>query len=195
VATVLLAPNLQLPWSSSIKEDRRFWLIVLILLVPFFFLSVAIPLIHVPEKERAELEELPPQLAKVVLEQQELPKPTPVPTPPPTPEPEEEKPKEEEKPEDKPTPEPEPQATPESVSTPEPAKLVEKAREEAQAEINQFADALSDMRDSFDLSETNAELTQSPERPQKLIVLSSPVVPRQAVAALKPLRLVVTPVV
>lgn len=161
MATVLLAPNLQLPWSSSIKEDRRFWLIVLILLVPFFFLSVAIPLIHVPEKERAELEELPPQLAKVVLEQQELPKPTPVPTPPPTPEPEEEKPQEEEKPEDKPTPEPEPQATPESVSTPEPAKLVEKAREEAQAEINQFADALSDMRDSFDLSETNAELTQS----------------------------------
>ncbi|SMF11637.1 hypothetical protein SAMN02745866_00735 [Alteromonadaceae bacterium Bs31] len=159
-----MMPNLQLPWSSTIEDDKRFWRIVGILLIPFFILSIVIPMIHVPEPERSELEELPPQLAKVVIEQQELPKPTPVPTPVPTPEPEEEpeeEPEQEEKPKEEPTPEPKPDLTPEPVSTPEPAKLVEKAREEAQAEINQFADALSDMRDSFDLSEVNEELTQS----------------------------------
>lgn len=160
MATLLLAPNLQLPWSSTIEDDRRFWRIVGILLIPFFILSIAIPLINVPVPDREELEELPPQLAKLVLEQQVLPKPTPVPTPVPTPEPkEEEKPKDEEKPKEKPTPEPEPE--PQLKKAPEPAKLVEQARAKAQAEINQFADALSDMRDSFDLSEVNEELTQS----------------------------------
>ncbi len=158
---VIMMPNLQLPWSSTIDDDRRFWRIVGILLIPFFIFSAAIPMIDIPEPERSELEELPPQLAKVVIEKQQLPKPTPVPTPPPTPEPEEE-PEEEQKPEEKPTQEPKPEATPEpTTATPEPAKLVAKAREEAQAEINQFADALSDMRDSFELSEVNEDLTQS----------------------------------
>jgi len=163
VATVLMTPNLQLPWSSTIEDDRRFWRIVGLLLIPFFIISIIIPLIEVPEPEREKLEELPPQLARVVIEKQELAKPTPVPTPEPTPEPEEEKPKEEETPKEEPTPEPEkkPEATPEPKREQQPAKLVEQAREEAQAEISQFADALSDMRDSFDLSEVNAELTQS----------------------------------
>jgi len=159
VATVLLAPNLQLPWSSTIDDDRKFWRIVGLLLIPFFILSIVVPLIDVPEKERSELEALPPQLAKVVIEQQEIPTPTPtpVPTPEPTPEPEEVL---EEKPVEA-TPPPKPEATPEPQATPEPAKLIEKAREEAQAEISQFTDALSDMRESFELSEVNADLTQS----------------------------------
>ncbi|TVZ40703.1 hypothetical protein P886_0031 [Alteromonadaceae bacterium 2753L.S.0a.02] len=163
MTVVLRTPNLQLPWSSTIEDDRRFWKIVGFLLIPFFIFSVAIPLIEVPEKKREELEKLPPQLARVVLEKKELPKPTPVPTPEPTPEPEKDKPKED-KPKDEPTPEPKPDVTPEPPkpkATPEPAKLVEKAREAAQAEISQFADLASEMRDSFDLSEVNAELTQS----------------------------------
>lgn len=162
MATVLAGPHLQLPWSSTIEDDRRFWRIVGLLLIPFFLLSIAIPIIEVPKKEREELEKLPPQLAKVVLEQQVLPTPTPVPTPPPTPTPEPEK-EEPVKPEDLPKkPEPEKKVEqPEPVSEPEPAKLVERARAQAQAEINQFSDALSEMRDSFDLSEVNAELTQS----------------------------------
>lgn len=160
---ILRTPNLQLPWSSTLEDDRRFWRVFALLLIPFFIMSIAIPLINVPEKKREELEKLPPQLARVVIEKKELPKPTPVPTPEPTPAPEEkapekEQPKPEATPEPKaqPTPVPQPQATP----APAPARL-EKARAAAQAQISQFADLASEMRDSFELSEVNAELTQS----------------------------------
>jgi len=154
MARFIAAPNLQLPWSSTIDDDRRYWKTFGFLLVPFFIFSIAIPLINVPEPDREELEKLPPQLAKVVLEKKELPTPTPTPKPTPTPEkePEKEEPKKEE-----PTPKPDPTPKP----TPKPAQLVEKAKEKAQAEISQFADQLSELRDAFDLSEVNAELTQS----------------------------------
>ena len=157
MAKYLSSPNLQLPWSSSVEDERRFWRILGVLLIPFVIFSIAIPLIHVPEKAREELEKLPPQLAKVVLEKKELP--TPPPTPEPEPEPEEEKEEEKpEEPEEEKEPEPEPEKEPEPE--PEPAKLVE-AKEAAEAEINQFADALSEMRDAFDLSDVGEELTQS----------------------------------
>ncbi len=153
MARMIAAPNLQLPWSSTVQDDKRYWNVFLILLVPFFIMCIAIPLINIPEPAREELEKLPPQLAQVVLEKKELPKPTPKPTPKPKKEEkkEEEKkeePKKKEKEKDKPKP------------TPAPVKIIEKAREEAQAEINQIADDLMDLRDAFDLSEVNAELTQ-----------------------------------
>lgn len=158
MARLIAAPNLLLPWSSTDEDDRQFWKIFRYLIIPAVIISIAIPFINVPEPKREELEKLPPQLAKVVLEQKELPKPTPPPTPKPTPKPTEEPKKEEPKKEEKKEPKVEDKPKP----TPKPEiKMVEKAREQAQAEINQFADALSDMRDSFDLSEVNAEVTQS----------------------------------
>lgn len=150
-------PNLQLPWSSTVDDDRRYWKTFGILCIPFIIFSIAIPLINVPEPEREELERLPPQLAKVVLEEKELPKPSPSPKPKPSPSPEPEKEEEKEKEKPKPTPKPSPKPKP----SPEPVKLVEKAKEEAQKEIAQFADELSELRDDFsDLSELNADLTQ-----------------------------------
>lgn len=156
MAKLIAAPNLQLPWSSTVDDDNRYWKIFGLLLIPFVVFGIAIPLVTVPELDREELERLPPQLAKVVLEKKELPKP-----PPPKPEePKEEEPKEEEKKEE-PKEEPKKEEEKPKPKEPDPVKLVEKAKEAAQAEINQFADALSDMRDSFDLSEVNADLTQS----------------------------------
>lgn len=158
---MIAAPNLQLPWSSSDQDNKRYWKILAILLVPFLILSIAIPLINVPEPAREELEKLPPQLARVQLEEQELPPPP----PPPEPEPEEEEPEPE--PEEEPEPEPEPEI--EEVVEEPPAQLIDEAREAAEAEINQFADALSDMRDAFDLSEVNAdELTQATGEAEEL---------------------------
>ena len=158
MAIFIAAPNLQLPWSSSESDNRRYWKILGILLIPFLLFSIVIPLINVPEPEREELEKLPPQLAKVQLEEQELPPPP----PPPEPEPEEEE-SEPEEPEPKePDPEPEPEPEIKEVVEEPPAQLIDEAREVAEAEINQFADALTDMRDAFDLSEVNAdELTQN----------------------------------
>ncbi len=152
MARMIAAPNLQLPWSSTVQDDKRYWNVFFILLVPFFILSIAIPLINIPEPAREELEKLPPQLARVVLEKKELPKPTPKPTPKPK--------KEEKKEEKKEDPKKKVKEKEKPKPTPAPVKLVEKAREEAQAEINQIADDLMDLRDAFDLSEVNTELTQ-----------------------------------
>lgn len=167
MAITILAPNTQLPWSSSINEDKKFTKIFLILMVPFLISSIAIPLMSVPEKTREELEKKPAQLARVVIQKKEIPK---APPPPPKeekkeepkPEPKKEEPKPEPKKEE-PKPEPkkeEPKPEPKKEE-PKPVKLVEKAREAAQAEINQVTDALADMRESFDFSDINPELTQS----------------------------------
>ncbi|WP_370980690.1 AgmX/PglI C-terminal domain-containing protein [Agaribacterium sp. ZY112] len=154
MSIAIAAPNLQLPWSSSKEDNKRYQKFLLILLVPFLVLSIVIPFIDVPEPERSQLEKIPEQLARVQLEEKVLPPP---PTPTPTPE-EKEKPKEEKKEE----PKEEKKATPEPKSEP-PAQLIEEAKEVAQAEINQFADALSDMRDAFDLEDMSDadQLSQS----------------------------------
>ncbi|WP_096085607.1 AgmX/PglI C-terminal domain-containing protein [Agaribacterium haliotis] len=163
MASFIAPPNLQLPWASSDDDNRRFKRIFLVLLVPFLVLSIAIPLIKLPEPDRKQLEKLPPQLARVQLEEKKLPPPP----PPPTPEPKKEQPKPEEKPTPPPKkeePKPESKPTPPPVKEEPPAQLVEEARQVAEAEINQFADALSDMREAFDvgdMSDDASSLTQS----------------------------------
>jgi len=148
----VVTPNLELPWSSSQEEDKRFWRVLGVLCVPLLILSIAIPLIPVPEPKREELEKLPPQLARVVLEKKELPKP------PPPPPPEEKKP-EEKKPEPKPEekkPEPKPQEPkpPEPKKPePEPVKLQKAVEQAKQSGVLQFADDLADMRDALDVSD------------------------------------------
>jgi protein TonB len=151
VASSALRPfsfDLDLPWSSSAEEDRRFRRVLITLLIPMLVLSIAIPLIPVPELKREELERLPPQLARVVLEKKELPKP------PPPPPPEEKKP-EEKKPEPKPEekkPEPKPQPKPE----PEPVKLQKAIEQAKQSGVLQFADDLAAMRDALDVSDVKS---------------------------------------
>lgn len=156
MAYTIIAPNMQLPWSSSRDEDKKFSKIFLILLVPFLISSIVIPLINIPEKTRQDQEKLPPQLARVVIEKKEIPKPPP---PPPKEEKKEEK-KEEVKPEPKKE-EPKKEEPKPKKEEPKPAKLVEKAREAAQAEINQVRDDLASMRESFDFSDVAPELSQS----------------------------------
>lgn len=142
-----LSFDLELPWSSSIADDRRYWRLLGVLCVPLLLLSIAIPLIPVPEPKREELEQLPPQLARVVLEKKELPKP------PPPPPPEEKKP-EEKKPEPKPEekkPEPKPEQP--KPPQPEPVKLQKAIEQAKQSGVLQFADDLADMRDALDVSD------------------------------------------
>src|SRR4051812_461815 len=67
---------LQLPWATS-ADSRFFKKILIASLVIFFAIAIPVAIIKLPELTRAEKEELPPQLARVMLEQQELiiPKP------------------------------------------------------------------------------------------------------------------------
>ncbi|HEY7772997.1 MAG TPA: AgmX/PglI C-terminal domain-containing protein [Marinagarivorans sp.] len=149
---LILAPNLVLPWSSELEDNRRYWKIFLALFIPFVIAGYIIAQIDLPEKTREEKAKLPPQLARVVLEKKELPKPPP-PKPKPKPEPKKEEPKKEEpKPKkEEPKPEPEPK------KEPDPVKL-QKAKEVAKKSgVLAFADDLSAMRDSLDVSDVKTQ--------------------------------------
>ena len=159
---IISAPNLLLPWTSSLEENRKLWRILGYLAIPFCILCIAVPFVNVPEPAREEAEKLPEQFARVILEKEVLPtsvpiptpvpkveaKPTPRPTPKPTAPP-------------KPTPRPTPRPVKQTAPKPKPENKQATAKKAAQAEINQFADALADMRDSFDLPNTTGNLSQS----------------------------------
>lgn len=135
-------PEFNLPWDLNRSDRRNFnkWLTVMLLLIVGF--GGAMPWLPVPEVNRTELEELPPQLARIMMD-----KPEPVvPPPPPKPEVVEE--------EVKPEPEPEkvePEPEPEKVIEPEPT--VADAQEKAKVSgLLAFQDAFADMREAVDVS-------------------------------------------
>lgn len=140
MASMILAPDLVLPWASTAQEDRRFFTILRNCMLLFVVLAIVVPLLPVPEIPREEQETLPPQLARVLLEEKALPKPEPI-----IPKPKEKKkepPKEKQQEPPKPKPKPKPQ----------PVDLLEKARETAAVSgLLAFQDDLADMRDSVDV--------------------------------------------
>lgn len=151
------ADNLVLPWSKVSSESTRFWAIVLILFILILPVAFIIPTVQLPEKERSQLEALPPQLAKVIIEKKKVePKPKEEPKPPKKEEPE--KKPEEVKKEPKPEPKPKPKPKPKIKKTP-PKKAVEEARKVAEASgLLALQDDLADMRASLDTS----SLTSTP---------------------------------
>ena len=131
--------DFDLPWDN-LRKDRRAlkkWLIGCFAII--FVFGVAMPWLPLPEIERSELEELPPQLARIVLE-----KPEPVvPLPPPLPEEVAEEPK----------PEEEPKPVPEEEMVVEREKTGADAKEKAAISgLLAFKDAFSDMRAAVDVS-------------------------------------------
>ncbi len=135
-------PQFNLPWDLNRADRKHFnrWLTIMLTVIVLF--GGAVPWLPVPEVDRTELEELPPQLARIMLD-----KPEPViPPPPPKPEVVEE--------EVKPEPEPEkvePKPEPEKVIEPEPT--VADAQEKAKVSgLLAFQDAFADMREAVDVS-------------------------------------------
>lgn len=145
--------NMQLPWSSSILDDKRYYNILTILAGVMLVMSIIITITDVPELTRAEKEELPPQLARVILEKKELPPPKPVEPPKEEKKPDEKKP-EEKKPEEK-KPEPKPEVKPE----PKPKPEIDRAKQQAEAEVAQFKDDLADMREMMPTANLQAANT------------------------------------
>ena len=150
----LMMLNLQLPWSSSLDDDRRYNKILAVCVAIMLAVSLVVTLVDLPEISRDEKEKLPPQLARVMLEKKELPPPKPVEPP----KPEEKKP--EPKPEEK-KPEPKPVEKPKEPVKPPPKKeAVEKAREQAQnAGVMQFKDDLAEMREMLQTSAVETAAT------------------------------------
>ncbi len=147
-------PVLQLPWSASQDDDQKFRKVVLIALFLFVVFGVIVPLLPVQEIEREELEEIPPQLAKIELEKKELPPPPEV---------------EKEKPVEKKV-EPKPKPKPKVKPKPKPKQTVEQARDKAALSgLLQFKDDLQEMRDSVDKDKlSNNQLSRSTGEAKKV---------------------------
>lgn len=143
MTVLVIAPELQLPWESTWEEDSRYRKILRNMLVLFFIAAVLVPFLTVSELTREQREEVPPHLARIILEKKELPPPVVVP---PKPKPVEKKKPVEPKPvEKKPKPKPKP------VDKNEQALKVAKT-----SGILAFQDDLMEMRDSLDLDGLNS---------------------------------------
>jgi len=131
----------ELAWTANSSQDRRFQRLLGITFLVVLVLGVVWPFIPVPEPDPYEIEEIPPRIAQLLLEEKPLP-------PPPPPQVEEEPEPEVEEPEPEPEKvvENEPEPEPEPVPEPEP-DLQEIAREQAQAAFMPFAEDLADLVD------------------------------------------------
>jgi protein TonB len=147
--------NMELPWSSSIDDDRRYNKILKVCAAIMLVASLIVTIVNVPEVTRAEKEKLPPQLARVLLEKQEIPPPKPVEPP----KPEEKKP-EEKKPEEKKPEEKKPEPKKEQPVKQPPKAAIEKAREQAEnSGVMEFKDDLADMREMLQTSAVETAAT------------------------------------
>ena len=131
----------ELPWTISSGQERKFRRLLRNIFIAIFVLGVLWPWIPTMEPDPNEVMEIPPRIAKLLLEEK--------PPPPPPP-----KPKEPELEEPDPIAEPEPEQVvekePEPEPEPEPPPIdYEKiAREKAQAALLPFAEDLADLADS-----------------------------------------------
>ena len=144
VAQPSLSLDFDLPWVTKRRDRKRFIGFLIGCLALTVVLGVVIPLIELPVQERAELEQLPPALARIQVEKPEVK----IPPPPPPPEVEEKvEPKvEEEVPVEVPPTPIEPKPVP-KVPT------VSDAREKAKVSgLLAFQDAFADMREAVDVS-------------------------------------------
>lgn len=125
-----------LPWSVHPDEQRRYKRILIIVLSLTVAFSIAIPLLPTPKVERKKLEEIPPRLAQLIIEKQQLP-------PPPKPK---LKPKVKKKPVKKDVKKPKKKKVVKAKPKPKP-KPKPTAREKAEQSVMAFKDLLEDMRD------------------------------------------------
>ena len=144
----------ELPWTNSSSQERRFRRLLRIIFTAILALGVIWPWIPTMEPDPNDVMEIPPRIAKLLL--QEKP---PLPPPPKVKEPEPEEPD----PLDDPEPEKVVEKEPEPEPEPEPIDYEKIAREKAQAALMPFAEDLADLADSNVLEKVtdNRPLTTS----------------------------------
>ena len=127
-----------LPWTTGESQDKKFQRLLGIIFLVCAVLSIVWPFIPVSEPDPFDVEEIPPRIAQLLLEEKPLPPPPPpVVEEEPEPEPEPDDPEPEQVVEETPEPEPEPEPDREEV-----------AREQAQAALMPFAEDLADLVDN-----------------------------------------------
>ena len=133
----------ELPWTAAREQEKKFQRLLGIIFLICLALSIVWPFIPVPEPDPFDVEEIPPRIAQLLLEEKPLP-------PPPPPPKEEEPEPEVEEPEPEQVVEKEAEPEPETEPEPQPEPVVdraEQARQEAQAALMPFAEDLADLVD------------------------------------------------
>jgi protein TonB len=131
----MLAPyyrKFELPWEGDEEAQARFQRILRVGIILLLAVALLVALLPPPRTAPGAVS-IPPQLARVMIEEQ--PKPPPPPPPP--------------KPEVKPV----PQEKPIPVPVPVPVDRVAEARKKAEKAVNQFKDALADLREKTPIDE------------------------------------------
>ncbi len=123
-----------LPWTADAEQDRKFRRLLGAIFLSVIVLGLVWPFIPTPEPDPYEVIEIPPRIARLLLEEKPLPPPPPPKVDEPEPEMDDPEPKQVVEKEPEPVPEPEPDRT-------------EIAREQAQAALMPFADDLADLVD------------------------------------------------
>ncbi len=143
----------ELPWTTGKSQDQKFQRLLGIIFLICIVLSIVWPFIPVAERDPFDVDEIPPRIAQLLLEEEPLPPPPPpVVEEEPEPEPEPDDPEPEQVVEEIPEPEPEPEPDREEI-----------AREQAQAALMPFAEDLADLVDNelLDQVADNRDLTES----------------------------------
>jgi TonB family protein len=121
-----------LPWTPGSGQEQKFRRLLGGVVIAVTVIGLVWPFLPTPEVDPYEIEEIPPRIAQLLLEQQPPP-PPPVQVPEPEPEPE--------------VPEQVVEKEPEPEPEPEPVDTAELAREQAQAALMPFAEDLSELVD------------------------------------------------
>lgn len=131
----------ELPWTSSTGQEQKFRRLLSIIFGATLVLGVLWPWLPTPDVDPNEMEEIPPRIAKLLLEQK--------PPPPPPPKPKEPEPEPELDPLDETVPEQVVENEPEPEPEPEPPPVDQEqvAREQAQAAFLPFAEDLAELVD------------------------------------------------
>lgn len=133
----------ELPWTLPPEDVERFWKILRAVSGAVFLLAILMPWLPLPEREENVVEDVPPRLARLMVEQ----KAPPPPVVPPKPEP-----VVPEQPREKSAVRPEP--------VPKPVDRRQQAREKAAvAGLLPFADSLADLRDNRALASLDNDRT------------------------------------
>lgn len=149
-----------LPWTPVPEEDARLKRNMVAALVAALIMGLVVPFLPVKEVDKNKVEELPPRLAQLVVQQKQKPKP-----PPPKIEKKKEKKKEEKKEKKKEKPKEKKKEKPKEKPKPPPkksqAELIAEARKKAKSTgLLALSDELSDLRDTTPKLKTSKNLSK-----------------------------------
>ena len=144
----------ELPWSADSSQERKFRRLLFTVFATILSLSIVWPFIPPPAIDSNEIDEIPPRIAKLLLEQK---------PPPPPPKPKKPEPEPEPDAISEPQPEKVAEVPPEPEPEPEPIDTAKLAREKAQAALLPFTEDLAQLADSNILEKVsdNRPLTTS----------------------------------